>query len=298
MALLLLIGTFIGMEIPLLIRINRRYAQNLRGNLSQILSMDYIGSLTGALVFTYVLLTRVSLARIGFFLGATNIAVALLGLYAFRGLIERPARLLGVALVALGSIVTGLIWADDWTQAFEQRYFADPIVYRETTKYQHIVMTRSGQRVNLYLNGHLQFSSDDEHIYHELLVHPPMLLAKRKARVLVLGGGDGLAVREVLKHPQVREVTLVDIDAAMIRLAKTHPELVRLNNGALKDARVHLAHSRPWQRQGAALGAPQERAWRLSLFSAGGDRGAGGCCDRRRGSAPEGAQGALRRGAP
>lgn len=234
----LLIGTFIGMEIPLLIRINRQYAQDLRGNLSQILSMDYIGSLTGALVFTYVLLTKVSLAKIGFILGATNIAVALVGLYAFRASLERPRRLVAVALVALASIALGLIYADDWTRTFEQRYFADPIIHRETTKYQHIVITKRDKTVNLYLNGHLQFSSDDEHIYHETLVHPPMLLAPKVARVLVLGGGDGLAVREVLKHPGVEEVTLVDIDAAMIRLAQQHPQLVRLNKGSLGSARV------------------------------------------------------------
>jgi len=234
------IGILIGMEIPILIRINRQYAGSLRTNLSQILSMDYVGSLCGALVFTYVLLARVDLARIGFILGLANVLVALAGLVAFRSVVARPRLHFGLVAVAAVGLTYGLYAAPAWTAWFEQRLFRDPIVHRERSPYQLLVLTRSqgGERLNLHLNGHLQFSSLDEHVYHETLVHPAMTLAPRRRRVLILGGGDGLALRDVLRYPDVEAVTLVDLDPAVVRLASTHPDLVALNEGAFADARV------------------------------------------------------------
>ena len=235
-----LIGTCIGMEIPILIRINNEYSASLRTNLSEILSVDYIGSLLGAFLFTYVLLTRVSLARIGFLLGITNLCIALVGFLYFRHLLKFRRAIIGGMLLLFPALVLGLIFANDWTRYLEQRYYRDPIIFRQTTKYQHVVLTNRGPRLNMYLNGNLQFSSLDEHIYHDFLVHVPMSLASRRKRVLVLGGGDGLAVREVLKYPEVREVVLVDIDPAVTRIAATHPAMTRLNRGSLRDARVAL----------------------------------------------------------
>ncbi len=232
------IGVLIGMEIPVLIRINREYASSLRTNLSQILSMDYAGSLVGALLFAFVLLTNVTLARIGFILGLTNVAVAVVGLIVLRRHVERPRTIAAFFLATTAVLVGGFAMAPDWTAWAEQRYFRDPIVHRETSPYQHIVITERGDRVGLYLNGHLQFSNVDEAIYHEMLVHPVMATAPRRARVLILGGGDGLALREVLRWPDVEEVTLVDLDPAVTRLAATHPALVEANGGALADERV------------------------------------------------------------
>ncbi|MEE8409917.1 MAG: polyamine aminopropyltransferase [Myxococcota bacterium] len=231
-----LIGMLIGMEIPILIRINKEHSPTLRTNLSDILSMDYVGSLAGALLFVYVLLTRFSLARIGFILGLANLAVSLIGLVAFRKLLARPRQIAALAITAAAILSIGVTFADDWTARAEQYYLRDPIVLRQSTPYQHLVMTRRGDLVHLYINQHAQFSSADEQIYHDMLVHPPMTLAASRRRVLVLGGGDGLAVRELLRYPDVETVTLVDIDEAMIRVAATEPALVALNKGSLRHA--------------------------------------------------------------
>lgn len=234
----LLIGLIIGMEIPLLIRINEKYESSLRVNLSNILAMDYVGALFGALLFAYVLLSRLSLGEISFALGMVNTLLALLGALYFRPLLRRPVLLIVGSVAVFVLLGAGFRHSDDWVAHLEQRCFRDPIVHRETSRYQHLVLTRRGERVNLYINGRLQLSSSDEAIYHEMLVHMPLLTAPRRERVLILGGGDGLALREVLRHGDVREVALVDIDPAVVRLASEHPDLIELNLAAFHDARV------------------------------------------------------------
>ena len=234
------IGLAIGMEIPLLIRINEEYASNLSANLGQILMMDYVGSLVGALLFAYVLITRLTLMHIAASLGLVNVLLGIGATIYFWPLI-RWRRLLPLLGGASAAILFALFFiAEPLVAALEQRTFRDPIVFRETTRYQHLVLTRRDDRLSLFINGHLQFCSDDEEIYHELLVHMPMALAPRRARVLILGGGDGLALREVLSWPDVRHVTLVDLDRRVLELGANQPDLVSLNEGALVDARVHL----------------------------------------------------------
>ncbi len=233
-----LVGMLIGMEIPLLIRINESYATSLRANLSDVLFMDYVGSLAGALLFAYVLLTRLSLFHIALCLGLVNVALGLIGIAYFWPLIRRRGTLCVAGLVALVVLAGCAARATPLMALFEQRCFRDPIVASETTRYQHLVVTRRDDLVHLYINGNLQFSSADEVIYHEMLVHPALTLARSRRRVLILGGGDGLALREVLRYADVGEVVLVDIDPRMTELAATHPDLVRLNRGAFDDARV------------------------------------------------------------
>ena len=234
----LLIGGLIGMEIPVLIRINKEYAPELKANLSSILSMDYVGALAGSLVFVFVLLTHVSLGRIGFILGLTNTAIAVLGLVVFRAQVKRQRLVTYSAALSTLVLGTGFFTADDWSRLIEQRYYRNPVVFSETSQYQHIVLVKRFEDLRLYLNQHTQFVSADEAIYHELLVHPAMALAASRRRVLILGGGDGLALREVLKHSDVEAVTLVDIDPAVIRMAATEPNLVALNEHSIADARV------------------------------------------------------------
>jgi len=232
------------MEIPLIIRINEKHSLELKNNLSEILSMDYVGSLGGALVFTYFLLTRFSLAKITFILGMVNVAVALIGFLLFIRLIPRKKLMGSFCLLAVAALVMGFFKAEDWTRYSEQRYYRDPIVLSKTTRYQHLVLTKRDQRLQLFINGHLQFSSNDERIYHEMLIHPAMSIVRERSRVLILGGGDGLALREILKYPTVESVTLVDIDPEMVRLAGEYPDLVRLNDGALLDNRITVINSK------------------------------------------------------
>lgn len=232
------IGCLIGLEVPLLIRINQRYAPDLRANLGNILSMDYVGSLIGALIFAYVLITRVGIDRIGVGLGLANCLVAAGGAWFFRPHLHRPGRFLlilvaGIALLLALGLFGPRIMAD-----LEQRTYADPIVHRSTSPYQHVVLTQRDDRLRMFINGQLQFDSRDEHIYHEFLVHPAMSLVDDPRQVLILGGGDGLAAREILRYPTVERIDLVDLDPLITRLAREQERLVALNDGALNQAAV------------------------------------------------------------
>jgi len=237
------IGMLIGCEIPLLIRINSQYSVSLKANLSAILSMDYVGSLAGALLFVYGLLSRFSVERISLMLGCANALLALGGLFYFWPLVQRRGELLAATTAVLVVLLGCGAQSSGWMYHLEQRCFEDPIVLSHASKYQHLVLTRRADHLRLFIDGHLQFSSRDEFIYHEFLVHVPMSLAARHDRILILGGGDGLALREVLRYGDVDEVTLVDIDPAMIQLASSQPDLIELNQASFDDTRVRAVAS-------------------------------------------------------
>jgi spermidine synthase len=148
----------------------------------------------------------------------------------------------GRAVIVIALLVIGIIKADALTTLSEDELFADDIIYSRTTQYQRIVVTRGRAGFQLFLNGHLQFSSADEYRYHEALVHPAMMLAGSPRRVLVLGGGDGLALREVLRYPSVESVTLVDLDPAMTQLSQRFSPLGDLNMQAFSDPRVQVVN--------------------------------------------------------
>jgi len=233
------VGLLIGYEIPLVMRINEETEPDMRFNLAQVLKMDYVGALVGALLWTFVLVRYLSIDRISFVVGLTTIASAMLCYGLYRRRIACPRRRL--VEIAGGAVLMGLGLAmgRGLTLKAEQFLYRDPIVTSLTSPFQHIVLTknRSGN-LRCYINGHLQFNEADEHVYHENLVHPAMHLATRRESVLILGGGDGLALREVLKYPDVRAVTLVDLDPMMTQLASADPDLIRLNRGSMIDPRV------------------------------------------------------------
>lgn len=233
------LGFLIGIEIPLLARLNEAATPALSENLGRMLEMDYLGALAGALVWTFVLPTFFDTVASAVVLGIANGAVALFVVVSYRHRIRWP-RAWGAAGALLVVGLLGLLqYADEWSIAAEQRLFRDRIVWTHRSPYQRLVLTESASgTTQLYINGHLQFSSFDEHMYHENLVHPAAALIPALRDVLVLGGGDGLAVRELLKYPELRAVTVVDLDPAMTELARTRPALVRLNEGAFLDARV------------------------------------------------------------
>ncbi len=233
------VGLLIGLEIPLITRINEAYSLNLRVNISRILKMDYIGSLCGALFWIFVLPRFFTMVQTAFVLAFITVGVAGIALIYFRSLIHHFVPL--VTLVALGLSTLGYSFymAQNWTSFTEQKLFRDRIIFSQTSKYQHIVLTQSTSReISCYINGRLQFNSADEYIYHENLVHPAMMIAPRRRNILILGGGDGLALREVLKYPDVDSVTLVDIDPVMTQLASKNPYFVQLNKNSLASARL------------------------------------------------------------
>jgi spermidine synthase len=238
-ALAFTVGLLIGYEIPLVMRINEETEPDMRFNLAQVLKMDYVGALVGALLWTFLLVRYLSIDRISFIVALATIASSMLCYFLYLKRLARPrARVWEISGATL-LVTLGLIFGRDLTLRAEQFLYRDPIVTSITTPFQHIVLTqnRSGN-LRCYINGHLQFNEADEQIYHENLVHPAMHIARPRGKILILGGGDGLALREILKYPDVREVTLVDLDPMMTDLAATDPHLIRMNGGSLSDPRV------------------------------------------------------------
>ncbi len=233
------IGFLIGFELPLVLRMNAQYSQRLSSNLAVVLSLDYIGGFVGALVWTRYLLRELPLTESSFLIAGFNFSIAAVAFLYFAPAGRRALTLVPIVVVAV-ALLTGYHNNRDWNAKLEQRLYDDRIVFAETTRYQRIVITHDRQRddYRIYLNGNLQSSSVDEAIYHEHLVVPAMEIAARRDRVLILGGGDGMALREVLKHPEVAHATLVDLDPRMTELATSNPILVALNGGALSDHRV------------------------------------------------------------
>ncbi|MDW7695911.1 polyamine aminopropyltransferase [Flammeovirgaceae bacterium SG7u.111] len=229
-----LIGLLIGMEIPLVIRLNDSF-EELKVNISSAMENDYYGSLLGGVFFAFVGLPYLGLTYTPFVLGAVNFMVAVLLFFTLKPLIiPRLAKLVwGGTAVTLMVITLGLVFAKPIVIFGEQKRYRDKIIYSEQSRYQKIVVTQWKNYHWLYLNGNQQLSSFDEWLYHEPLVHPVMKLSKGPVDVLVLGGGDGCAVREILKYDRVNKVKLVDLDPAVTDLAKTHPVFTKLNKNAL-----------------------------------------------------------------
>ena len=236
------VGVLVGLEIPLVMRILKHEIE-FSELVSRVLSFDYLGALAVSILFPLILAPHLGLVRTGLLFGLLNVAVALWAMHLFRGrLARRPGlRLAGVA--SAGLIVAGLAGAGHVTSVAEGWIYADDIVHAETTPYQRVVVTRWHDDIRLFLNQNLQFSSRDEYRYHEALVHPGLAALPGAKRVLVLGGGDGLAVREILKYPQVESVTLVDLDPAMTRLFSTAPLLKGLNEDSLNSPRVKVVNA-------------------------------------------------------
>jgi spermidine synthase len=237
------VGFLIGFEIPLVMRIIDQHNIKLKTNLTIVYAMDYVGAFIGAIIWVKFLLKNYPLTEISFIVAGFNFVVAALTIIYFmnRGIIEKPLRHWLLLIATALALIAGYSQNRDLSQLLEQRFYADPIIYKETTQYQHIVITHNKtlNDTRLYLNGNTQFSSTDEQRYHELLVHPVMAIAPHRARVLILGGGDGLALREINQYTAVQQVTLVDLDPEMIRLASTHPILTQLNQHSFASAKVH-----------------------------------------------------------
>lgn len=232
------IGVFVGLEIPLLLRILKDEIE-FKELVSRVLAFDYIGALLASILFPILFVPKLGLIRTSLVFGMLNACVALWGTWLLRSLIKGSVTALRVkAFIVLVLLLVGFIKANRITSLAEDEMFADEIVYTKDTHYQRIVITRGRAGFQLFLNGNLQFSSTDEYRYHEALVHPAMLVSNNPRRVLVCGGGDGLALREILKYPSVEHVTLVDLDPEMTKLSSRFPPLAKLNLGSFNDPRV------------------------------------------------------------
>jgi spermidine synthase len=223
-AMVLLVGTLVGLEIPLVMRILRRNVA-LKELVSQVLTFDYLGALAVSLAFPLVLVPHLGLIRTGLLFGLMNAAVAVWALWLFRHELRHFNAHVTACLLVMGTLGAGFVGADQITTLAEDHFYQDRVVFTATTPYQRIVVTNGRGGHRLFLNGNLQFAERDEYRYHEALVHPVMSAHGVPKKVAVLGGGDGMAVREVLKYPGVESVTLVELDPAMTKLFSQQPAL-------------------------------------------------------------------------
>ncbi|HEU5297579.1 MAG TPA: polyamine aminopropyltransferase [Burkholderiaceae bacterium] len=244
--LVLVVGVLVGLEIPLVMRILKRHFREryaLKELVAQVLTFDYLGALVVAVAFPLLLLPQLGLVRTGVLFGLLNAAVAVWALWLFRGELARwraNGLACGAVVLALGAAMVG---ADALTSWAEDRFYGDHVIVRESSDYQRVVVTSGPTGVRLFLNGNLQFHSRDEYRYHEALVHPALAAQGAPRKVLVLGGGDGMAVREVLKHPGVERVVLVELDPHIVALFRDHELLSQLNGGALRSPKVHIVQA-------------------------------------------------------
>jgi len=240
----ILIGILIGLEIPLVVRLNDQF-ESLRINVAVIIEKDYYGSLAGGLFFAFVGLPYFGLTYTPFILGLINFIVALLLLQSVINHLSISHKKLFItfSIVTAVVIIGGIFIAKPVILYGEQKRYKDKVIFETQSRYQRIVITQWKNDYWLYLDGHLQLCSADEIMYHEPLVHPALSLHGYPQKVLILGGGDGCATREVLKYPSVEQITLVDIDPKMTDLALHNPILTNLNQNSLHNPKVTIINT-------------------------------------------------------
>ena len=238
-SLIFSIGALVGMEIPILTSILSN-KHSTRDSIANVLSLDYFGALIGSVAFPLLLLPHLGLIRSSFAIGLINIFTALINIHFFKAFLTKPRLMQGISLGVLSMLVLFTVFGTRLSSYAEQHLYFDQVIYKKQTKYQRIVLTQSQTDPDkrLYIDGHIQFSSRDEYRYHESLVHPLMSIPGKRDNILVLGGGDGLAIRELLKYEDIELIHLVDIDAEMTRISSTLPMLTKLNKHSLDDKKV------------------------------------------------------------
>jgi spermidine synthase len=232
-------GTLVGLEIPLLMRILKDKVA-FKELVSRVFTFDYIGALLAALIFPLVLVPHLGLIRTSLFFGILNILVGLFLALQFGKEVRRAGVIKVTAILLLLTELTAFVFSERIMNYSETLTYNDHVIFATSSPYQRIVLTKNKREMRLFLNGNLQFSSADEYRYHEALIHPGLQALQQPRTVLVLGGGDGLAVREILKYPSISSVTLVDLDKKMTHLFSTNPVLTRLNKGSLTNAKVKV----------------------------------------------------------
>lgn len=241
-----LTGLLVGLEIPLLMRILKDQFE-FKDLVSNIFTFDYIGALLASLLFPLLLVPYLGLIRTSMLFGIFNVVVAMAAIRVFAPELKRGLSLQLTSLGCLIALVFGMVFSDSILTFAEGASYPDSVVYAKSSPYQRVVLTRKSDHFRLFLNGNLQFDSRDEYRYHEALVHPGLAATQSPKRVLVLGGGDGLAVREILKYPSVDHVDLVDLDPLVTQLFKTRNSLKELNRDAFLSSKVSVYNTDAFQ---------------------------------------------------
>ena len=238
-ALVTITGILVGLEIPLLMRILKDRLE-FSDLVSRIFTFDYIGALFASLLFPLIFIPYFGILRTSFFFGLLNIFVAWFVARRFRQELRNYSSLQWSAVLCVALLTAGFILSNDLTKLSESLTYPDKVVYAKSSPYQRIVLTHSALDWRLFLNGNLQFSSLDEYRYHEALVHPGLSTLEKRENILVLGGGDGMAVREILRYPGVKNITLVDLDKAVTDMFKSNETLQELNKHSLSSEKVQV----------------------------------------------------------
>lgn len=233
----LLLGMLAGMEVPLLTRLVE-LDQDLRNAIAQVLAWDYVGALVGSLAFPAILLPTVGLFPAAALIGALPAGMVFILGNNFPQMKHwrRWGGLVGIGLCAFSLVALPL------GNRLEDNLYGAPIMLRTQSAYQRIVVTRQAKDVRLFLDGDLQLSTWDEYRYHEALIHPAMSANPDRHRIMLLGAGDGMALREILKWPEVEQVLVIELDPSVVNLAQRYPALVEANQAAFSDPRVQIIH--------------------------------------------------------
>ena len=241
---IIIIGSLVGMEIPILTSLISKY-RNTKNTIAEVMSFDYLGALIGSVVFPLILLPTLGLMHTSFIIGLINSLVALTTLLIFKKYISKFKLLLNISLLTTIALIIGNIYGGYLTKFAEKNLYFDQVIFSKQTEYQKIVMTSSKRFKDhrLFIDGHIQFSSKDEYRYHEFLVHPAMSIKGKIENILILGGGDGLPVREVIKYDKVKSIDVVDIDPTMTDMGKNLAVLKKINNNSLSDIRVKIINN-------------------------------------------------------
>lgn len=239
--LIIAIGTLIGLEIPLLTRIMEEYFQ-LRENISNVLSLDYLGAFLASLAFPFILLPFLGVFNSSISTGLLNLLVGVLTFAWFKDKLTNKRKLMlktqGILIAIL--LVGMLIFSKEIAFHLENSMYDDRVIFSKKTPYQQIVITKNKEDVRLFIDGNVQFSTIDEYRYHEPLIHIPMNLVKHKENILVLGGGDALATRELLKYQDVKKITVVDLDKEMTDLAVKNRIMAKLSEHSFENPKVKI----------------------------------------------------------
>lgn len=248
-----LLGFLVGMEIPMIARVREAvHGMHLTHNAGTIYGADYLGAGAGAALWVLLLLSM-DITRAAVATALANVLVGLVFLSVYWRFVRWPKALLlahaGVLLLAGCMYHLG----EDWNRSLSSLLYRDRVVFTSDTRYQHLTVTErplgppSSRVLNFFINGRLQFSSEDESIYHSMLVYPAMLAAGQRRQVLIIGGGDGLALRNVLRW-QPEQVQLIDIDPELLAfftpgrdpVSRVQQRLWDLNERAFSDPRVQV----------------------------------------------------------
>lgn len=243
LGLVAIIGTLTGLEVPLLTQILQKDTLQSK-ELSDVLTLDYVGALIATIIFPFILIPFMGVYKSSLLFGFINIFIGVANFIFFRSMFERTKKrdiiLWTVSLAFIALIALAAFRSNDFIKNWNSSVFKHPVIYNEASPYQNIVVTDNGNEFRLYLNSAIQFSSRDEYRYHEALVHVPGMQVNEVRKVAILGGGEGLALREVLKYPELDSVVLVELDPEIVRISKDFSSIKELNQSSLEDPRVEI----------------------------------------------------------